>query len=265
MTAGSAHSLIDVLAFAPHPDDAELFCGGTLLKLAALGYRSGIIDLSRGELASQGSVELRNIEADKAAAVLGLSLRKNLDLPDGCIGRCNLDPADPNSQIAKVTAAIRFYRPELVLAPYPADRHPDHTGAGELLQRALFFSALEKYQSDSSAPFQPRGVLYYQFRYAFRPTCICDISLFYQQKLEAIGCYQSQIQRSGETPLAFGPLISSPLSLASVQARDAYCGAMIGAQCGEPFYSPSPLALEDPLAYFRSRGSAQPLLFPEPA
>src|SRR5687768_4702231 len=131
--------LIDVLAFGAHPDDVELFCGGAMIRLAQLGHRTAVIDLTRGERASHGSPAERARECEAASAVLGLSWRDNLELPD-----TGLDPAAPG-QLARVVAAVRTRRPELVLAPWIEDRHPDHGAAGMLIARALFYSAVRNF------------------------------------------------------------------------------------------------------------------------
>ena len=133
----SASYGIDVLAFGPHPDDVEIFCGGVLITLADLGYRTGILDLTRGELASQGTVDERAREAEEAAKVMGLAIRENLGLPDGFI-----DQGANSPHLPLAVEAIRRHRPELLLVPWIEERHPDHVAASGLMTRALFFAGL---------------------------------------------------------------------------------------------------------------------------
>jgi N-acetylglucosamine malate deacetylase 1 len=234
---------IDVLAFGPHPDDVELFCGGTLLRLADLGHTTGIVDLSRGELASHGTPEERASEAAGASVVLGLSFRENLALPDGAID------AACGDQLARVVEVLRRQRPEIVLVPFIEERHPDHVAASQLLRRALFFAGLAKFQSEPAAQrFSPRQVLYYAMRYRMTPSFVIDTSAVWTRKAQAIACYASQVTRRPGEPET---LISSPRALEAIEARDRFHGSMIGVSHGEPLRSESALGLVDPVAHFR--------------
>ncbi len=256
---------IDVLAYAPHPDDAELFCGGLLAKLARqYGYRTAVVDLSRGELSTQGTLEIRAAEAAQAAEILGLSHRENLELPDGGIGRPqeggNASRVE-DSQLGRVVLSLRRLRPEVVLAPYHADRHPDHNGASRLVTEAVFFSGLAKFLPET-APFKPRALFYYQLRFAFRPSFVVDISQVYDAKLAAIRCFRSQIERSAEHASPLPTLVSSALSVSSISARDEYYGAMAGVRFAEPYFVRAPVLLDDPVALWRSLGAGEPLMYP---
>lgn len=242
---------VDVLAFGPHPDDVELFCGGTLLKLAELGHTTAVVDLTRGELGSHGSAAERAREAESASAVLGLTFRENLELPDGFV--------DPGSteQLARVVEVLRRRRPELVLCPWRQERHPDHVAASALVTRAVFFAGLRKFETaPASERFVPRQLLYYAMRHRMPPSFIVDTGAVFARKLQAVACYASQVtRRPGED----ATLISSPLALPAIEARDRYHGSMIGASHGEPLRSQSTLAIGDPLAHFRENpcGPAQ--------
>ena len=257
---------IDILAFAPHPDDAELFCGGLLIKMAAAGHRTAIVDMTAGELSSRGSVEQRAEEAHAASKIMGLSLRENLGFPDGAIGRESVVCTGELSQLQQTVLCIRRLRPALILAPSAADRHPDHCAAHRLITDAVFFAGLWNYLPGRHQPHGPVQLLYYQLRFAFHPTFVTDISGFYQKKSQAIMCYASQLapldNAEKDKPR---PLIGSPLSLASIAARDSYYGSMIGTSYAEAYLSRSPLALEDPVAHFRLAPERQALLFPEEA
>lgn len=236
---------LDVLAFGAHPDDVEIFCGGILIVLADLGYRTGIVDLTCGELSTQGTPEARALEADEAAKVLGLSVRENLGLPDGFLA------ASPDSpQLPVVVEALRRHRPELLLMPWIEERHPDHVAAGELLTRALFFSGLRKFATGPApAPFAPRQALYYEMRHRMAASFIVDTSRAWERKAKAIACHVSQVTRGGQdTPT----LIGSPLAIDAIDARDRYRGSQIGVRHGEALRSPQTLGLVDPVDHFRA-------------
>ena len=249
--------LNDVVAFGPHPDDVELCCGGTIAKLCAAGYKVGVVDLTQGELGSQGSIETRAEEARAASNVLGLSFRENLKLPDGGL-------QFSNEQVQIIVKTLRELRPEIVLVPYHQGRHPDHVAASELLTKASFLSGLKNYKTqDANEVFRPKQVLYYQMRYQFSPSILINISEFKEKKLEAINCYKSQVVRdSSHQNDPDAPLISSPLSVSSLQARDQYYGAMIGVKSAEPFFLRSPLAISDPIKFFRENPLEGSLFFP---
>ncbi|MBU4313843.1 MAG: PIG-L family deacetylase, partial [Actinobacteria bacterium] len=138
---------IDALAFSPHPDDAEMGCGGLLLKLKDKGYRTGIIDLTRAELSTNGNLKTREEEIKEASKILGLDIRENLGLEDANIKN------DYDSRL-KVISAIRKYRPGLALIPFWRDRHPDHENSYKLLKDAIFISGLKKFKTglDSYRP-----------------------------------------------------------------------------------------------------------------
>jgi bacillithiol biosynthesis deacetylase BshB1 len=236
---------IDVLAFGPHPDDVELFCGGVLITLADLGYRTGIVDLTRGELSSQGDVEERAREAEAAAVVLGLAVRENLGLPDGFI-----DPAPGAPHLPVAVDAIRRHRPELLLVPWFEERHPDHVAAAHLLTRAAFFAGLGKFVTASgAAAVAPRQTLYYEMRHRMTPSFIVDTSKAQERKARAVACHASQVTRRD---LAADTLISSPLALEAIEARDRYRGSEIGVRHGEALRSLQAVGLVDPMAHFRT-------------
>lgn len=240
---------LDVLAFGAHPDDVELFCGGIVITLVDLGYRTGIVDLSRGELSSQGTVDERAREAEAAATVLGVALRENLGLPDGFI-----DQAPHSPHVPIVVDAIRRHRPELLLVPWVEERHPDHVAAAGLLTRAAFFAGLRKFQTGAEdAPFSPRQVLYYEMRRRMTPSFIVDTSKAWERKARAIACHVSQLMRRDAQAAT---LISSPLALEAIEARDRYRGSQIGVHHGEALRSSQALGIVDPLAHFRANPGA---------
>ncbi len=234
---------LDVLAFGAHPDDVELTCAGTLIKLARMTYRTGVVALTAGELGTRGGAEVRAREFAAAAALLEVTHHSILGLPDG-----DLRPS-PEQKLA-VIGAIRALRPRIVLAPYWEDRHPDHAGGGRLVQEAAFLAGLKKIDTGQEA-FRPNRVLYYASRYEFRPSFIVDISETHARKLEAIRAYRSQFfHGSGDPAGEEHTNISHPGFLEAVVARARQYGAYIGVEYGEPFLVREPLRLDDPVAFF---------------
>jgi len=253
-------------AFGAHPDDVEICCGGLVAKMAAAGHKTVIVDLTRGELGSRGSAELRDQESAKASKILGVTHRENLSFMDGGIDSNNLE-REKGTQLGDLVRTLRRLRPEIVALPFPKCRHPDHVAAGTLITRALFFAALPKFEvkgaeKDESKPFTPRQVLYYQMRYQFRPSLIVDISDVYELKTKAIHSYATQFAIGGQGG-KHQTLISSPLSLSSIEIKDRYFGAMIGVMHGEAFYSRATLAVRDPIAHFRENPVSGALFFEE--
>lgn len=244
--------MLDVLAIAAHPDDAEIFCGGTLALLSSQGYKVGIVDLTHGELASQGSVETRAQESKNANAILKLAHRENLGFPDGGILETD------EHQVHTLVKCLRNLKPQLLMVPYVQDRHPDHMQASLLVDRASFFANLPRYKPESGNPHQPLQVVYYQSRTAFSPTFLVNVSNSYDTKLAAIKAYSSQISRAQ----ASNSLISSPLSVSSIMARDEYYGSMLGVKHAEPFYTKTAIGISDPLAFFRANTVREPLASP---
>ncbi|MCG8608398.1 bacillithiol biosynthesis deacetylase BshB1, partial [bacterium] len=155
---------LDVLAFGAHPDDVELACGGTMIKLADEGYKTGVIALTQGELSTRGSIELREKEFEAAGEILGLTVQKMLDIPDG-------DVAVNSENKLKVIREIRAHRPRIVFAPYWVVRHPDHSHASNLVREAAFFSGLKKIETRQEAH-RPNKVIYYAGRFEFEPSFI---------------------------------------------------------------------------------------------
>jgi bacillithiol biosynthesis deacetylase BshB1 len=236
---------IDVLAFGPHPDDVEIFCGGTLIRLADRGYRVGVVDMTHGELASRGTPEIRAGEAAAAAQVLGVAWRGNLGLPDG-----GIDGGPGSPHLAVVVGALRAHRPEIVLVPWREERHPDHVAASALLKRATFLAGLRRFAGPAPAePFVPRQVLHYEMRHRMVPSFVVDTTDAWTRKAAAIACHASQMAgRPGDVPT----LIGSPLAIDAIEARDRYRGSQIGVRYGEALRTASVPGLVDPVAHFRA-------------
>ncbi|MBN2424109.1 MAG: bacillithiol biosynthesis deacetylase BshB1 [Calditrichaceae bacterium] len=231
---------LDVLAFAPHPDDVELFCGGTMLKLVSKGFKTGLIDLTRGELGSNGNAELRGQESAAASKILGVSYRKNLEIPDGNIENIKLNQL-------KVINEIRKTRPDLVILPYRKDRHPDHENASVLLKDSVFYSGLVKIETDDQA-YRPENIVYYYMHNVEQPVVIVDISDFFDKKIEAVSAYKSQFfEKASEKKETF---IGSKTFWDFIGTRARYHGFKIGVEFGEPFFVEHPVKFNNLYKFF---------------
>lgn len=231
---------VDVLAFGPHPDDIELTMGGTLLKLARLGYRSAIVDLTAGEMGTRGTPERRAQEAEEASRILKCSARKNLNLGDGYL------TPDKKAKRA-VVEAIRELKPRLVFTNYWENTHPDHAASGTLVAEAAYLAGLSRYEAEGE-PHRPNRVIYYLLPHRVPPSFIVDVSPFYEEKMRAVRCYQSQLHNShSDEPET---TISRPDFLGKIESKLRYYGTLIDAEYGEPFYVREALRVEDPVAFF---------------
>lgn len=226
---------IDLLAFGPHPDDVELNIGG-ILALHAEEKDVVVVDLTRGELASNGTPELRQLESENAAKILNLKERKNLSIPDG-----GIDPYDLEQQ-KLVIQVLRYYQPKIVLLPYWEDRHPDHSAASKLIDAAIFKSGLTNLHFSSDLPaYRPERWFYYLQHQHGTPDLIIDISRVYQQKRAAIAAYLSQFNQTERVHT----YINQPVFMQKIVARDQYMGALIGVPYGEGLISKSPLLVKN--------------------
>lgn len=246
-----------IIAYAPHPDDAELFCGGLLAKSAHLGYQTGIIDLTQGELSTLGNLESRKKETEKASKILNLNFRENLKLKDGFLNEQS-SPENTESDTAKIVKSIRAHKPDVVLFPYFKARHPDHAISSKIIQKALFLAGVKKYQPSLGDLHRVKAEIFYQMRVEFTPSFICDISDFQKIKMEAVKAYHSQVNSDPNKPET---LLSSPLSISSIEARDAYNGAKIGCRYGEAYLTRSDIRIDDPLKHFCSEQNDASLFF----
>jgi len=231
---------IDCLAFGPHPDDVELFCGGVLIKLKKQGYSTAIVDLSRGELSTNGDVETRLIEAGNAKDILNLDIRLNLGMKDGA-----LESSRENRQ--EVIKTVRSLRPKICLVPYWVDRHPDHEFASELIKRAIFDSGLKKNDTGQEA-YRPKTTIYYLLHNFIIPTFAVDISNEMDQKLEAIKAYVSQFSSIAKDGITTH--INKPEFLSSIITRSEFLGQQIGVKYAEGFYYPGLMKVDNILKFF---------------
>ena len=238
---------LDVLALAAHPDDVELCAGGTMCLLAGEGYRTGIVDFTRGEMGTRGTPEGRMEEARRAADILGLAARDNLGLADGAIENT------PEARHGLIRL-VRRYRPHIVLVNAPTCRHPDHEAAARFATDALFYSGLAKLKTadDDGAPqepWRPHHVLHYMQSIPFEPTFVVDVTDVWDRRIEALRAFESQFYHpgyEGDEPETF---VSNPAFFAWVEARARTYGYRIGARYGEPFlYRHGPVGVGDLVA-----------------
>lgn len=238
---------LDILAFGAHPDDVELFAGGTLAKMAALGYSTGIVDMTRGELGTRGTPALRKQEARKAAAILHLKIRENLGLSDGNV------PVTPAARL-RVIRMLRKYCPRVVLTHYWDDRHPDHVNTSRLVAEAVHHSGLAKIKT-GQVRYRPPVLLYFKLPSNFAPSFVVDISGYIEQRNAAIGAYRSQLF----DPLSREPStnLSQPDFLIHVENIHSYYGTLIGKQKGEAFYIKGILEIQDLVNHFAGRSQIE--------
>jgi N-acetylglucosamine malate deacetylase 1 len=227
---------VDLLAIMAHPDDAELLCGGTLARAAEQGYRVGIVDLTRGELGTRGTPELRAHEAARAAEILGVAERHNAGLGDGHI-------RNDDSSRRVVIELLRRLRPRTVILQYVTGRHPDHRAASELVRDASFLAGLKNYPAEGER-FRPNKLCYaLSFREdVVKPTFVVDISAQFDKKLQAVLAFTSQfegVRQAGElypTGQPFGDLLAT---------QNGHYGSLIRARFGEPYWTPEAMAVDD--------------------
>lgn len=236
-------SFFDVVAFGAHADDVELSCGGTLARCVAQGQSVGIVDLTHAEMGTRGTPDTRWAESQEAQKRLGASFRERLDFGDGALrtGR---------EEELEVIRVLRKYRPQIVLAPFPDDRHPDHSRAGQLVTEASFYSGLAKLDTDQQ-PHRPQAVLYYQLNYPAPPSLVVDITPYMEAKMNAVRAYESQFWNPDSTePMTF---ISRKSFLDIIEGRARHFGSMIGAEFGEAFVSKAPPRINDLVAAYHGR------------
>jgi bacillithiol biosynthesis deacetylase BshB1 len=207
---------VDLLVFGPHPDDIEIGAGGLVARHVALGLSVGLCDLTAGEMGSNGTVEERLHEAERAREVLGAAWRENLRLPDRRIGG---EPADVDA----VITIIRRHRPRVIVAPYWVDRHPDHGAASALVDEAVFNAGLRRYRADGE-PWKPEWVCYYFINDGATPSFVVDVTEHYETKRRALDCYTSQFLVG---PNTVGTRLNTPVFRQLVESRDAQFGALV--------------------------------------
>ena len=229
---------IDILAIFAHPDDVELAVGGTLLKMKALGYRTGALDVTRGEMGTRGTVEGREEESRKAAAILKLDVRENLGLPDGHVF------CDDESRTSMVRV-LRRLKPRVILTHQIDDPHPDHNHIAHLVRESARLSSMKRYDEETGDEKVPvPSVAHNVFSRLVPPSFIVDISNFLEEKMAAIRAHSSQFYdpNSAEPETR----LTSETFLEELENRSRYFGSMIGTAAGEPFFVREALNIEDP-------------------
>ena len=231
---------LDIIAFGVHPDDVELSCAGVLLVEKKNGKKTGIIDLTAGELGTRGTGKTRLKEAADAAKILGVEVRENLGMADGFF-------QNDEAHQRKIITALRRYQPEIILCNAPSDRHPDHGRSAKLVEDAAFLSGLKKIETADNGwvqeAWRPKYVLHYIQDKFLNPDFVVDITAVFEQKLEAIKAYISQFHTEGiDGPQTY---ISTPDFLDSVVYRHKWFGKMIGVKYAEGFISEKMIGLNN--------------------
>jgi bacillithiol biosynthesis deacetylase BshB1 len=231
---------LDILVFAAHPDDAELSSGGTIIKHVQMGYKVGVVNLTRGELGTRGTPELRDAEAAKAAQIMGLSTLDNLEFRDGYF-------VNDEEHRLRIIEKLRKYQPNVVLCNALHDRHPDHGRGSNVVSESCFYSGLRQIKSfENGVPqnaFRPQAVYHYIQFHSLKPDFVVDISDVIDQKMEAIKCYNSQFfdPNSNEPET----VIASKEYLNAVKARDMDNGRLIGKLYAEGYNKERELGVND--------------------
>jgi bacillithiol biosynthesis deacetylase BshB1 len=230
---------IDVLAIFAHPDDVELSVGGTLLKMKRLGYRTGALDVTRGEMGTRGTVEGRETEAARAAQILKLDVRENLGLADGHVF------CDDDSR-ARMVRVLRRLKPKIILTHQLDDPHPDHDHIAHLVRESARLSSMQRYDEETGGEKIPvPNVAHNIFSRRVQPSFIVDVSGHLEDKMAAIRAHSSQFY----DPASNEPetRLTSKTFLEELEARSKYFGSLIGVEAGEPFYVREALNVDDPV------------------
>ena len=216
---------VDILVFGAHPDDVELGCGGTVIKLVEQGKKVGIIDLTRGELGTRGTAQNRKVECENATKILGVAVRKNMDFKDGFF-------KDDEAHKLALIKKIREYCPEIVIANAPTDRHPDHGRASQVVVDACFLSGLEKVNTKQEV-WRPKTIYHYiQFNH-LQPDFVIDIGGQMEKKIEAVKAYKTQFYNSDSKETE--TIISKKGFLESVKYRAQDLGRQANCEYAEGF------------------------------
>lgn len=231
---------VDVLAVFAHPDDLELSVGGTMLKLKSLGYKTGALDVTRGEMGTRGTVDGRAVEADDAAEILNLDIRENLGLADGHVF------VNDEARVAMVKA-FRRLKPKVILTQQVGDSHPDHNNIAQLVRECMRLCAMKNFDSETGdEKIKPPIVAHNIFSRTVMPSFIVDISDFLDAKMDAIRAHRSQFY----DPNSSEPetMLTSKTYLDEIASRSRYYGSLIGVAAGEPFLVQEALNVDDPFA-----------------
>ena len=231
---------LDAIAIFSHPDDAELSVAGTLLKLKQQGYRTAVVDMTRGEMGTRGTPEIRAAEAEAAAEAMKLDLRLNLEQPDGHVW------LNDESRTA-VVRIIRLHRPKILLTTHWDDPHPDHANTARIVREAARLATMQRYDADSGhAAVKMPAIMHSLYSRLLVPSFIVDVSDFFEAKMQAIKTHASQFyDAESQEPVT---RISEAGFLEQIEYRMRYFGSMIGVAAGEAFYVREALNVDDPVA-----------------
>lgn len=234
---------VDLLFFGAHPDDIELGGGGTIVHAVRRGLRVGMVDLTSGEMGTRGTPQTRKREAQASSRILGAAFRDQLDFGDGALrtGR--------EEELA-IIEIVRRSRPRLVFAPYPDDRHPDHTRTGRIVTEASFYAGLRALETGVPAH-RPQTVIYYPQNYAIPTSFVVDVTKEWKTKMRSVKAFKSQFfDPTSKEPKTF---ISDPKFLEMIEARGKHYGALIGAEYGEAFVTKQPPRIQDVISAYAGR------------
>ena len=230
--------MIDILAVFAHPDDLELSVGGTMLKLKSLGYKTGALDVTRGEMGTRGTVEGRAIEAEAAAQILRLDTRETLGLPDGHVF------ADDASR-RELVRAFRRLKPKVVLTHQIDDSHPDHDHIARMVRECSRLAAMKNYDFETGEEkIPPPIVAHNTFSRLIVPSFVVDVTEFHEQKMDAVRAHASQFYDPNSTEPE--TMLTGKRFLDDISSRSRYWGTEIGVEYGEPFYIREALNVDDP-------------------
>ncbi len=230
---------VDILAVYAHPDDTELSVGGTLLKMKHLGYHTGALDVTRGEMGTRGTPERRAVEAENAAKILRLDVRENLGLPDGHV-------FVTDTERTAMVRAFRRLKPQVVLTHQEGDSHPDHDHIATLVRECARLASMRKFDLETSSErVPPVRVAHNVFSRRVQPSFIVDISDFLETKMDAIRAHASQFYDPASTEP--DTLLTGKSFLEEMANRSRYFGSLIGVAAGEPFYIREALNINDPI------------------
>jgi len=232
---------VDIRAIGAHPDDIEMICGGTIAKMIDRGYTAAIIDMTRGESGTRGTPEQRQAEADAAAKVLGVGERINLQQPDSRMSNTL------EARIA-VVEQIRRLRPKIVMTHWWEDLHPDHAATGQIVRDTMYPAGFANFPAKGQ-PFRPNEYLFFMAHFPFEPSFIVDIEGYWEQKVESILCYGSQLHDS--TVDGLETFISEPTFMKRLEGRARHYGNQIYREFGEPFLVRRPVPVDDPINLYK--------------